>query len=133
MFDNKEAVQHAESHSRNRKDVKGSDHLTVIVHKRQPPHRLLAIGAPFQPSQITRDGWFRDSEAELQQFAMDAWRAPARILAFDSADKQADLVVDLRPTGWPGTQAPKQPESGAVPSDNSISFDDDQGTGPTRP
>ncbi len=65
--------------------------------------------------------------------AVDARRAPARIIRLHSPDKRANLWVDRRPTEWPRAPAPKKPESGAVSRDNRLGFHDDQGTGPAAP
>ena len=80
MFDNEEAVQHSETKRGNGKEVERGNHLAVVLEECQPALDLRLIGQAFQSVQITRDGRFRDIEPELQQFAVDARRAPAWIL-----------------------------------------------------
>ena len=87
----------------------------------------------FQSLQIARDGRLRDVEAELQQFPVDARGFPARVVRFHEADEFLDLVTDLRSTERSGSQAPEQSESGAVPGDDRLRSDDNQGARPTGP
>jgi hypothetical protein len=39
----------------------------------------------------------RDLKPELEQFAVDPWRAPKQIFDADPPDQRAQLRVDLRP------------------------------------
>jgi hypothetical protein len=38
-----------------------------------------------------------DFKSKLEQFAVDAWRAPQRVLDADPPDQGAQLPADLRP------------------------------------
>jgi hypothetical protein len=50
VLDDKEAVQHAERQSWNRKEIERCDHLAMIIQKGDPAFGLLAVGAPPQTS-----------------------------------------------------------------------------------
>jgi hypothetical protein len=47
-------------------------------------------------SHVLGDARLRDLKPELEQFAVDAWRAPKRIFNADPPDQDAQLGVDLR-------------------------------------
>jgi hypothetical protein len=46
---------------------------------------------------VLGDARLRDLKPELEQFAVDAWRAPKRIFDADPPDQHAQFGVDLRP------------------------------------
>jgi hypothetical protein len=57
------------------------------------------------PGHILGDARLRDLKPELEQFAVDAWRAPKRIFDAHPPDQYAQLRVDLRsPTMQPTLQ-----------------------------
>src|SRR5882724_6511630 len=59
----------------------------------------------------------RDSKPELEQFAVDAWRAPQRIFDAHPADEYAQLRVDLRsPSLWARLPTPVIAKAGPVPT-----------------
>jgi hypothetical protein len=60
-----------------------------------------------QTLQVARNRWFGHVEPELEQFAMDARRSPARILGFHTPDQFADLESHLGP---PRLARPPPPE-----------------------
>src|SRR5260370_38762818 len=50
---------------------------------------------------VLGDARLRDLKPELEQFAVDAWRAPKRIFDAHSPDQDAQLRLDLRsPSPW---------------------------------
>jgi hypothetical protein len=54
------------------------------------------LGGPASPDHVLSDARLRDLKPELQQFAVDARRAPKRIFDADPPDQHAQLGVDLR-------------------------------------
>ena len=82
MFDDEEAIEHAERQRRHREEVERRHHLAVIVKEGQPTLGLLAVRPPFQTLQITRDRGLGNLESELKQLAMDAGCPPRRISDF---------------------------------------------------
>ena len=76
-----------------------------------------------------------DIDAEFEQFAVDAGRAPERILAAHLPNQLADFfrhrwATGLAMTNFPG---PEQPEALAVPANDGFRLDDDQGRSPIAP
>jgi hypothetical protein len=52
------------------------------------------VAAPFD--HVLGNARLRDLKPKLEQFAVDAWRAPKRIFDADPPDQHAQLGVDLR-------------------------------------
>src|ERR1700681_340796 len=67
-----------------------------------------------------------DVDAEFEQFAMDAGRAPERILAAHFADQFPHVFRDRRSAQLAATDfpCPEQPEALAVPGNNGLRLDD---------
>src|SRR5690242_14064269 len=95
MRDNEKAIEHAERQRRNREEIEGSNHLSMIVEKCQPTLGLHVVSALLQPLQIARHSGFRYLESELQEFTVDARRAPPA--DFHGSDHQFHLksIVDF--------------------------------------
>src|SRR5215472_18647558 len=71
--------------------------------------------APFD--HVLGNARLRDLKSELEQFAVDAWRAPKRILDAHPPDQDAQLRLDLRsPSPWARLPTPKTAKSGSVPT-----------------
>src|SRR5437879_952129 len=69
----------------------------MITQKDAP--RLAWRPTPFD--HVLGDARLRDLKPELEQFAVDAWRAPKRILHAHPPDQDAQLRLDLRsPSQW---------------------------------
>src|SRR6266566_1520791 len=67
----------------------------------------------------------RDLKPELEQFAVDAWRAPKRIFDAHPADQYAQLRVDLRsPSLWARLPTPVAAKAGPVPTHERLGPDD---------
>ena len=62
------------------------------------------------------------------EFRTDSRRAPERIFATHAPNQLADLGVDLRPAGFPGSRFPSPVELEAllVPTDDGVGLDDEQ-------
>src|SRR3984957_12530105 len=66
-----------------------------------------------------------DFKPELEQFAVDAWRAPKRIFDAHPPDQYAQLRVDLRsPSLWARLPAPVAANAGPVPTHECLGPDD---------
>jgi hypothetical protein len=69
-----------------------------------------------------------DVEAQLEQFAMDPWRALERALAAQLSDQRSKVRVDPRsPSSRTRLPKPIEAESSPMPSDQSLWLDQDQG------
>src|SRR6266446_1756917 len=67
----------------------------------------------------------RDLKPELEQFAVDAWRAPKRIFDAHPPDQYAQLRVDLRsPSLWARLPTPVAAKAGPVPTHERLGPDD---------
>jgi len=56
---------------------------------------------PASLDHVLGDTRLRDLKSELEQFAVDAWRAPKQIFDAHSPDQHAQLRFDLRsPSQW---------------------------------
>src|ERR1700686_5261534 len=71
------------------------------------------LGGPHVPG----DARLRDLKPRLEQFAVDAWRAPKRIFDTHPPDQFAQLRVDLRsPSLWTRLPTPVAAKAGPVPT-----------------
>src|SRR5215472_13516272 len=132
VLDDKEAVQQLERQCRHGEKIERDDRLAVILEKGQPPFPRVA--APPNASQIAGHTPFGDNETELQQFAMDFGRSPTGVLLRQAPDQPTHLLGDLRSAAArPGTPAPIEAETSAVPADDGLGLDDDEDVGPAGP
>ena len=89
------------------------------------------VASTFAGRQVARDRRFRNVESELEQFAMNAWCSPVRILGFHASNQSANLRAHLWPARMAGSPTPKQTEAGAVPGHHCFGFDQNQRVSPT--
>ena len=62
---------------------------------------------------------------ELEQFAVDAWRAPKRIFDAHPPDQRAQLRFDLRsPSQWARLPTPVAAKTGPMPTHERLGSDD---------
>src|SRR5712664_1228068 len=72
---------------------------------------------PTQLDHVLGDARLLDLKPELEQFAVDAWRAPKRIFDAHSPDQDAQLRLDLRsPSPWARLPTPVAAKAGSVPT-----------------
>ncbi len=85
--------------------------------------------------QILGDGGLGNRDAQLQQLAMHAWRAPKRIGGADAPDQLADLGSDAGSAGPPAPALPGPVafKPGAVPPDDSLGSHDEEDLVPLGP
>src|ERR1700682_2296123 len=90
--DNDEGIEQVETDSWNNEQVDGGNVRRVVPQEGSP--FLAGWPAPFD--HVLGDARLCDLKPELEQFAVDAWRAPKRIFHAHPPDQDAQLGVDLR-------------------------------------
>ena len=74
---------------------------------------------------VLGDARLRDFKPELEQFAVDAWRAPKRIFDAHPPDQLAQFRVDLRSSSqWARLPTPVAAKAGPVPPHERLGPDD---------
>src|SRR5467141_1718697 len=95
--DDDEGIEQVETSSWNNEQVHGGNVWRVVMQ--EGPPSLAGRSPPFD--HVLGDAGLRDLKPELEQFAVNAWRAPKRILHAHSPDQHAQLRLDLRsPSHW---------------------------------
>src|SRR5258708_3060275 len=119
--DDDEGIEQVEADSRNNEQVHGGN-VRCVVTQEGPPSL-----AGRRPSfdHVLGDARLRDFKPELEQFAVDAWRAPKRIFDAHPADQYAQLRVDLRsPSPWARLPTPVAAKAGPMPTKERLGPDD---------
>jgi hypothetical protein len=81
--------------------------------------------APTPFDHVLGDGRLRDLKPELEQFAVNAWRALKRIFDAHPPDQDAQLRLDLwSPSLWARLPTPVAAKSGSVPTYKRLGPDD---------
>jgi hypothetical protein len=110
--DNDEGIEQVETDSWNNEQVHGGDVRRVVTQ--EGPPSLAGRRPSFD--HVLGDAGLRDLNPELEQFAVDAWRAPKRILHAHPPDQRAQLRVDPRsPSLWARLPTPVAAKAGPVP------------------
>src|SRR6202034_3643459 len=89
--DDDEGIEQVETESWNNEQVRGGDVRRVVAQKGPPS----LAGRPPPFDHVFGDAGLRDLKPELEQFAVDAWRTPKRILHAHPPDQRAQLRFDL--------------------------------------
>jgi hypothetical protein len=132
VTDDEKAIERAE----------GDLSFSVITEKRLPRwtsslFRRWMKRAPRDPEPARR--WLRslrDSKAEHEKLAMDAWRSPRGVLNDHSEDQFLNLLRRLSSPDRPpdlGNQLPVQTESAPVPTHHRFGRDRNEGLLPSGP
>jgi hypothetical protein len=101
MPHDQQAVEQTKRDCRDDELIHRRDAVGMIIEKCFPTLGRRAS----TPGHILGDARLRDLKPELEQFAVDAWRAPKRIFDAHPPDQYAQLRVDLRsPTMQPTLQ-----------------------------
>src|ERR1700726_2038436 len=111
--DDDEGIEQVETDSWNNEQVHRSNVRRVVMQEGPPSL------AGWRPSfdHVLGDARLRDFKPELEQFAVDAWRAPNRIFDAHPPDQYAQLRVDLRsPSLWARLPAPVAAKAGPMPT-----------------
>src|SRR6202795_1538333 len=90
--DDDEGIEQVETDSWNNEQVHGGNVRRVVTQEGSPS----LAGRPSPFDHVLGDARLRDLKPELGQFAVNAWRAPKRILHAHPPDQRAQLRVDLR-------------------------------------
>lgn len=120
-----EDVQDLEANRRYGEEINRDHRFDVIVQERSPRLRRRSVVVPH----VLPDAGLTDVDAEFEEFTMDAWCAPQWILPTHPTDELPNVVWNRRPSGPPAADlpGPEQPEACAMPRDDGVRFDDDEG------
>src|SRR6202011_3604022 len=114
-------VEQIETDSWNNEQVHGGNVRRVVMQ--EGPPSLTGRPPPFD--HVLGDARLRDLKPELEQFAVNAWRAPKRILHAHPPDQYAQFRVDLRsPSLWARLPTPVAAKTGPVPTHERLGPDD---------
>jgi hypothetical protein len=94
--------------------------LTLVTQEGAP-----SLAGPPSFDQVLGDARLRDRKPELEQLAVDAWRAPKRIFDAHPPDQHAQLRLELRsPSQWARLPTPVAAKAGPVPTHHRLGPDD---------
>src|SRR5450432_4296023 len=119
--ENDEGIEQVEADRWNSEQVHGGNVRRVVTQ--EGPPSLAGRRPSFD--HVLGDAGLRDFKPELEQFAVDAWRAPKRIFDAHPPDQCAQLRFDLRPPSpWPRLPTPVAAKAGPVPTHECLRPDD---------
>jgi hypothetical protein len=119
--DDDEGIEQVETDSWNNEQVHGGNVWRVVMQ--EGPPSLAGRPPPFD--HVLGDARLRDLKPELEQFAVNAWRAPKRVFDAHPPDQRAQLRVDLRsPSQWARLPTPLAAKAGPVPTHERLGPDD---------
>jgi hypothetical protein len=134
MGNDEGAAEHAERDRGNRKQVHRGNSFPMVTQKGEPTlGRLWVPRRSFHPA---GNRSLRDVETEHEQLAMNARRAPSRILGHHPEDQLPHLLRRLfSPDGLSDSrdQPPIRPKTGPVPTDHRLERHDDESLLPFWP
>jgi hypothetical protein len=106
MLDDKETWEHAKCQGQNYKEIEGRHALTVVFEKGQPTLRVLEISGRSGAADSGRL-LAPKHRSRVEQFTMDARRAPIWIVGLHAPNQLSDLLADFGPTDVAGTETPE--------------------------
>src|SRR5882757_5971659 len=119
--DDDEGIEQVEADGRDDKQVHGGNVWRVVTQ--EGPPSLAGRPPPFD--HVFGDARLRDLKPELEQFAVDAWRAPKRVFDAHPPDQRTQLRVDLRsPSQWARLPTPVATKTGPMPTQERLGPDD---------
>src|SRR6195256_5080064 len=119
--DDDEGIEQVETDSWNNEQVHGGNVWRVVMQ--EGPPSLAGRLPPFD--HVLGDARLRDLKPELEQFAVNAWRAPKQILHAHPPDQRAQLRVDPRsPSQWERLPTPVAAKAGPAPTHERLGPDD---------
>src|SRR6266481_6734218 len=119
--DDDEGIEQIETDSWNNEQVHGGNVQRVVTQEGSPS----LAGRPPPFDHVLGDARLRDLKPELEQFAVNAWRTPERILHAHPPDQRAQLRFDLRsPSQWERLPTPVAAKAGPVPTHECLGPDD---------
>src|SRR6478672_7782784 len=105
----------------NNEQVHGGNVRRMVTQEGSPS----LAGWPPSFDHVFGDARLRDLKPQLEQFAVDAGRAPKRIFGAHPPDQYAQLRVDLRsPSLWARLPTPVAAKAGPVPTHERLGPDD---------
>src|ERR1700737_869494 len=106
-------MEQVETESWKNEQVHGGNGGRVVTQ--EGPPSLAGRPPPFD--HVLGDARLRDLKPELEQFAVNAWRAPRRSSDLHPPDQRAQLRFDLRPPSqWERLPTPVAAKAGPVPT-----------------
>src|SRR5665647_201993 len=119
--DDDERIEQVEANGRDDEQIHGSDVRRVVPQKGAPS--LTWRAASF--AHVLGDARLRDIKPELEEFAVDTWRTPKRILEVHPPDQCTKVRLNLRPAS-PGARfpTPVAAKAGSVPPNKRLRLDD---------
>ena len=119
--DDNESIEQVKANGWNNEQIYGGDIRRVITQEGSPS----LAGGPPSFDHVLGDARLRDLKPELEQFAVNAWRAPKRILEAHPPDQYAQLYVDRRsPSQWARFPTPVKTKAGPMPTQERLGPDD---------
>src|ERR1700723_539593 len=119
--DDDEGIEQVKTDGWDNEQVHGSNVWRVVTQ--EGPPSLAGRRPSFD--HVLGDARLCDLKPELEQFAVNAWRAPKRILHAHPPDQCAQLRVDLRsPSPWTRLPTPVAAKAGPVPTHERLGPDD---------
>src|ERR1700692_3446538 len=119
--DDDEGIEQVETDSWNNEQVHGGNVRRVVTQ--EGPPSLAGWPPPFD--HVLGDARLRDLKPELEQFAVNAWRAPKRVFDAHPPDQSAQLRVDPRsPSQLARLPTPVATKTGPVPTHERFGPDD---------
>ena len=129
-FDDEEGVDLPEEQVDSWEKVTGPDHLGVILEESWPI--LTMGGAGACQADVLLDCGLGEPDAEFHEFTTDALHAPETFLPGNLLDQGDGLLGDSgAPTPVAGLEPPEQPEALAMPAQERIGLEDEEGFLPT--
>src|SRR6202163_2870934 len=119
--DDDEGIEQIKADGRDDKQVHGGN-LRRVVTQEGPPS---LAGRPPPFDHVPGNARLRDLKPELEQFAVNARRAPKRVFDAHPPDQRAQLRVDLRsPSLWARLPTPVAAKAAPVPTQERLGPDD---------
>ena len=131
VADDEKAVQNTKRERWDGEEIHCRNGLAMVSEERQPA--LHGIGISRSSPDPSRDTPFREIEAQLEQFAVNARCSPGRILGNHTKNQGADLFADMLPSSYladSGDPRPIQTKARAMPVHDGSRSDQDERLGP---
>jgi hypothetical protein len=111
--DDDDDIEQVEANGWDNEQIRGGDIRCMVAQKGEPPLR----GWPISLDHVLGDAGLSDLKAELEQFAVDARRAPQRIVYAHPPNQRPQIGIDWRPASQgAGFPSPVPAETLAVPT-----------------
>src|ERR1700688_3302794 len=119
--DDDEGIEQVETDSWNNEQVYGGNVRRVVTQEGSPS----LAGRHPSFDHVLGDARLRDLKPELEQFAVDAWRAPKRIFDAHPPDQYPQLCLNLRsPSPWARLPTPVAAKADPMPTHERLGPDD---------